>query len=103
MVLANVRVNATGNRSLWFGVAFALRKDTSLVDSAWSCRQCADCDTIDTMKTKISLSLAFLVFALPGTCVFAGDASMPSLRLAAEKIPGCAKAHVCKDLQYGER
>ena len=28
---------------------------------------------------------------------------MPSLRLAAEKIPGCTKAYVCKDLQYGER
>jgi hypothetical protein len=55
------------------------------------------------MKTKISLSLVFLVFALSGTCVFAGDAPVPPLRLAAEKIPGCPKAHVCKDLQYGER
>ena len=55
------------------------------------------------MKTKISLSLVFLVFALSGTCVFAGDAPVPQLRLAAEKIPGCSKAHVCKDLQYGER
>ena len=55
------------------------------------------------MKTKISLSLVFLVFALSGTCVFAGDAPVPPLRLVAEKIPGCSKAHVCKDLQYGER
>ena len=55
------------------------------------------------MKTKISLSLVFLVFVLSGTCVFAGDAPVPPLRLAAEKIPGCSKAHVCKDLQYGER
>ena len=58
---------------------------------------------INPMKTKISLSLVFLVFALSGTCVFAGDAPMPSLRLAAEKIPGCSKAYVCKDLQYGDR
>ena len=55
------------------------------------------------MKTKISLSLVFLVFVLSGTCVFAGDAPVPPLRLAAEKIPGCSKSHVCKDLPYGER
>ena len=55
------------------------------------------------MKTKISLSLVFLVFALSGTCVFAGDAPMPPIRLNATKIPGCSKAYVCNDLQYGGR
>ena len=52
---------------------------------------------------KISCYVVFLALALPIAHAFAGDADTPPLRLSPVKIPACAKAHVCKDLPYGER
>ena len=62
-------------------------------------------------STSVAVSVFFAVaamassaaFALPGTSASAGDASMSPIRLNAAKIPGCSKAYVCNDLQYGGR
>ena len=62
-------------------------------------------------STYVAVSVFFAVaamassaaFALPGTSASAGDASMSPIRLNAAKIPGCSKAYVCNDLQYGGR
>ncbi len=52
---------------------------------------------------KIACHVVILALALSGAPVFAGDADTPPLRLSPVKIPTCVKAHVCKDLPYGER
>ena len=52
---------------------------------------------------KIAFLVVILAWTLSGAPVFAGDADTPPLRLSPVKIPACAKAHMCKDLPYGER
>ena len=59
----------------------------------------------------LAMSVIFVVaamacsaaFALPGSTASAVDASLPPIRLNVAKIPGCSKAYVCNDLQYGGR
>ena len=52
---------------------------------------------------KTTYHVAFLSLALSCASVFAGAADTPPLRLSPTKIPKCAKAYVCQNLQYGAR
>ncbi len=52
---------------------------------------------------KIACHVVLLALALSGANVFAGDSETPPLRLSPVKISERTKAHVCKDLPYGER
>ena len=52
---------------------------------------------------KIACPVVLVALALSVARTFAEDAQTLQLRLSPVKIPACAKAHVCRDLPYGER
>ena len=57
------------------------------------------------MKKLMSAMIAAVLAGVANAeiCIKKGDASLPPIRLNVAKIPGCSKAHVCNDLQYGGR